>query len=285
MFFTVSLSQSATVEVRVNYSPSDGTAIADLDYFASSGTLVFAPGQKQLRIPVSFRNDSVPEADETFFMNLSRPFNASIARARGVATIVDDDTVGAMELIPPESSLAPGERVVLTLRWVHPVGWRSLDTVDLRLVDGDETVLWVRFDEAANTLALCTTNDECLPGETPGGSGELRAEAATLFLDESQVMGSGPTGPSVDLVYTIGVEPSLSGRELLVEAAAADDDGERQDFAQVGTLMVEGASASPESGGGGGGCTVAPAGGGGLWLSLLAVWLGLARRLVSAMRR
>lgn len=167
---------------------------------------------------------------------------------------------------------------------MHPVGWRGLDTVDLRLVDGDETILWVRFDEAANTFALCTTNDECLPGEAPGGSGELQAESATLFLDESEVMGSGPTGPSVDLVYAFGVEPSLSGRELLVEAAAADDDGERQDFAQVGTLMVESDPSSSGSGGGGG-CAVVPAGVGGLWLSLLAMGLGLARMLRSAMRR
>jgi hypothetical protein len=96
MFFTVTLSQSSAVEVRVDYFPSDGTAIADLDYFASSGTLVFAPGQTQLRIPVSFRNDSLRESDETFFMNLVRPFNATIARAKGIATIVDDDTVGSM---------------------------------------------------------------------------------------------------------------------------------------------------------------------------------------------
>ena len=169
IFFTVTLSQAANVEVRVNYFPSDGTAIADLDYFASQGTLVFTPGQTQQRIFVSFRDDSLPEKDETFFMNLTAPFNAAIGRGRGVATIVDDDTVGAMELIPPESSVAAGERHVLTLRWVHPVGWRGLDRVDLRLVDDEETILWVRFHEAANALALCEADDDCQPGAFGGG--------------------------------------------------------------------------------------------------------------------
>ena len=35
--------------------------------------------------------DTLFEPDETFFVNLSNPTNAAIARAQGVGTIVNDD--------------------------------------------------------------------------------------------------------------------------------------------------------------------------------------------------
>lgn len=281
-FLTVTLSQAASVEVRVDYFTMDGTAIGELDYFPTSGTLVFAPGQTQQRIFVALRNDTAVEPEETFTVGLIRPFNASIARAVGTVTIVDDDTVGTMELVPEESSVDAGDVIALTLRWVHPVGWRGLDTIDLRLMDDADIALWVRFAEAAGTFALCNADDDCLPGIPSGGDEVLRAAAASLRLDGSEARGSGPTGPSVELRYSIGIEPALSGRELRVEAAATDDDGVRQHFAQIGTVMVVGNA--PEQSTAGGGCTVAPAPArgaakGNCWLALLALaLLSTARR-------
>lgn len=240
--FRVTLSGPRTVEVRVNYSTSDGTALSESDYSFSGGTLTFAPGVTSQTFSVTVINDTRVEPNETFFATLTSPFNAVIAKPKGTDTIIDNDgAVGTTALVPPESSVPAGVRTSLTLTWTHPVSWRDLDTVDLRLEDGDQVVLWVRFDQAQNTFSLCSTNDECGSGVAPETNQELRATSATLFLQGSHVQGSGPTGPSVDLTYAFSVDPTLAGRTLRIEAAATDDSGDSQDFLEVGTLTVNAA--------------------------------------------
>jgi Calx-beta domain-containing protein len=77
--------------VMVNYATADGTAVAGSDYVATSGTLTFAPGTTTQNITVLVNGDVVAEPNETFFVNLSSPVNATIADAQGVGTILNDD--------------------------------------------------------------------------------------------------------------------------------------------------------------------------------------------------
>lgn len=91
--FTVTLSQATTSKVSVRFATANGTAIAGRtgDYTATSGTLTFNPGETSKTIAVAVRNDAVVEADETFFVDLSRASGATIAVGRGTGTIVNDD--------------------------------------------------------------------------------------------------------------------------------------------------------------------------------------------------
>ncbi|KRA45202.1 putative Ig domain-containing protein [Pseudoxanthomonas sp. Root630] len=89
--FTVTLSAASGQAVTVNYATADGTAIAPADYTASSGTLSFAPGATTQTITVLVNGELVPEANETFFVNLSAAANATIADSQGVGTITNDD--------------------------------------------------------------------------------------------------------------------------------------------------------------------------------------------------
>src|SRR5205823_766478 len=50
--FTVSLSAAYDQAVTVNFATADGTAIAGVDYVATSGTLTFAPGEMTKTITV-----------------------------------------------------------------------------------------------------------------------------------------------------------------------------------------------------------------------------------------
>jgi len=86
------LSQPNSQTVAVSFSTADGTAKAPDDYQGTSGTITFAPGQTMQQVSIWIATDQVPEANEAFTVNLFNPVNASIARATGVATIVDDDT-------------------------------------------------------------------------------------------------------------------------------------------------------------------------------------------------
>ncbi len=89
--FTITLSSSAKQEIRVDYSSSDGTALAESDYVRASGTLVFPAGVTSQTLSVLINGDIINEPDETFFVELTNPRLASVARNKAQATILNDD--------------------------------------------------------------------------------------------------------------------------------------------------------------------------------------------------
>ena len=89
--FTVTLGAASGQTVSVNYASADGTATAPADYTSTSGTLTFTPGQTTNTITVPVVGETVPEANETFFVNLSGAVNSTIADNQGVGSITNDD--------------------------------------------------------------------------------------------------------------------------------------------------------------------------------------------------
>jgi hypothetical protein len=98
--FNVTVSPAPTVVTTVQYATADNTATAPADYTSTSGTLTFNPGVTTLSIAVAINNDNIFElgaalsGEETFFVNLTNPTNASISDAQGVGTIHDDEPAG-----------------------------------------------------------------------------------------------------------------------------------------------------------------------------------------------
>jgi hypothetical protein len=90
MVFTVTLSSPGATTVTVNYQTLTGTA-SSRDFQATSGTLRFAPGETTKTVTVSVIGDLVKENNETFAVRLSAATNATILKADGVGTIIDDD--------------------------------------------------------------------------------------------------------------------------------------------------------------------------------------------------
>jgi large repetitive protein len=89
--FTVTLSAASGQTVGVNYATADGTATQPADYTSTTGALTFTPGQTTRTITVPVIGETVPEANETFFVNLSGATNATIADNQGLGTITNDD--------------------------------------------------------------------------------------------------------------------------------------------------------------------------------------------------
>jgi Calx-beta domain-containing protein/beta-propeller repeat-containing protein len=89
--FKVRLSSASSAPVRVDYSTQNYTAAAGPDYIAGNGTLTFNSGVTLNSIVVTVRGDTLYEAPEQFFVNLTNPVNASIGRAQGVCTILDNE--------------------------------------------------------------------------------------------------------------------------------------------------------------------------------------------------
>ncbi len=76
--------------VIINYSASNGTAIAGADFNVTAGTLTFPPNTISRPLPISIINDGLVELNETFSIHLSTVTNAVINNA-GTVTILDND--------------------------------------------------------------------------------------------------------------------------------------------------------------------------------------------------
>jgi large repetitive protein len=90
--FTVSVSGSPLSTVTVDWATGGGTAAAVADYAPANGTVSFAPGVTTRTVTVQVVGNTIPESNETFFVNLSNPSpNAYIGDGQGVGTIANDD--------------------------------------------------------------------------------------------------------------------------------------------------------------------------------------------------
>ena len=102
--FTVTLANPSGTSVSVNYATANGSAQSSQDYTSTSGSLSFSGSTTSRTVSVVIQGDTVDETDETFFVNLSSPSNATLGDGQGLGTIRDDDG----------RSTPPGSTVVLT---------------------------------------------------------------------------------------------------------------------------------------------------------------------------
>lgn len=97
--FTVGLSGASSEAVSVQYATADGTAASPDDYAAvAPTTLIFTPGETSKTLSIEVKGDAVFELDETFFVNLIDPANASLADPQGRATIINDEPLPAISI-------------------------------------------------------------------------------------------------------------------------------------------------------------------------------------------
>ena len=150
--FTVSLSASSTNPVTVGYATANGSATAGSDYVATSGTLTFNPGTTALTITVTVNGDTVVEPDETFFVNLTNPTNATLAKGQGQGTILNDDTAP-----PPPGSITvvnPNGRENWKIGQSRQIQWTSSGVTGAVRIDLARN--GTNFTEA---IAASTVND------------------------------------------------------------------------------------------------------------------------------
>src|SRR5437016_1181433 len=158
--FTVSLSSASFQTITVNYATADGTAtVADGDYVAASGTVTFLPGVTSQPVAVTVNGDTKFEPNETFFVNLSNPVNATISDNQGVGTIVNDDgqpTISISDVSQNEGNAGP---TVFTFTVSLSSASFQTITVDFATAAGPATALDGDYVAASGTVTF-------LPGVT-----------------------------------------------------------------------------------------------------------------------
>jgi hypothetical protein len=89
---TVNRVNGSNGEVFVNFSSSDGTATASVDYQSINGALTFADGVTSQTVEVMLLDDSTYEGDETFTVSLSNvQGNATLGSISTVQVIIEEN--------------------------------------------------------------------------------------------------------------------------------------------------------------------------------------------------
>ena len=159
--FNVQLSQSSSQPVTVKYATADGTATAGSDYTATSNTLTFAPGETKKTVSVSVKGDTVVEPNETFRVNLTTPTNATLSKAQGVGTIVNDDLASVLpQLSINDVSLTEGNSGTKNAVFTVNLSSASTQTVKVNYATANGTaVAGSDYTATSNTVTFA-------PGQT-----------------------------------------------------------------------------------------------------------------------
>ncbi len=141
--FTVNLSNPSSQIITVDYATTDNTAtVEDNDYFGTSGTLTFAPGETSQDITVLVKGDTTVELAtgtiETFLINLADAVNATIDtnNSQGLGAIVDDDAVSIFAINDVTQAETNSDTTQFVFTVTRSQKTTEEVTVDYEIVDG-----------------------------------------------------------------------------------------------------------------------------------------------------
>jgi predicted extracellular nuclease len=248
--FTVTLTQPAAENVTVNYTTSDLTATAGVDYVAASGTLTFIPGDQSETITINVNGDTFFEANEQFNVTLSNPsVNANIADATGIGTINNDDAVAVINI--QDASVTEGNAGTATLTFNVTLDTPTLAPVTVNYatsngtatagsdyVAASGTVTFVPGDQA-ETITITVNGDTGFePNETltvtlssPSANASINDGTATgtinnddtgsVVLNASMVIN--PPSPEVGQQFTKTITVANAGPDSATNVTVTDD--------------------------------------------------------------
>jgi hypothetical protein len=109
----VDLSEPAGAPVTFDLYTGPGTASAGSDYTPTAAVgLSIAAGNTSLTVPVDVVGDSVPEADESFTLNIDNAAGASVGDGQGQVVIANDDLP---QLVIGDASVVEGASGQVTI--------------------------------------------------------------------------------------------------------------------------------------------------------------------------
>lgn len=201
--FTVTLAPSSGLTTTVAYSTVDLSAVAGVNYTATSGTLTFAPGQTTQTISVPILDDLKVDPTLQFGVVLSSPSNATLARTEGVGSILDTD---ALVVTNTSDSGSGSLRDVITRANAHS----GPDTITFAIPGMDVHVINVRSALPAITDPV-TIDGESQPGYTGTPLVEIDGGGAGTAVDGLAITGGNSTVRGLSIVGFGGSGISMTG--------------------------------------------------------------------------
>ena len=209
--FTVTANIESSGTMTVDYETADDSATTGDDYTSTSGTLTFLADQRTATIEVTVIDDSDPEADETFAVNLSNAQGATIEDDEGVGTIRDDDGTSPPPTTP---SLRIGDATV------DEGGGPAVFTVTASAESSG--TMTVDYETAADS-ATAGSDYQSTSGTLTIGAGELSATFEVPVIDDSD--------PEADETFAVNLSNAQG-------ATIEDDEG-------VGTIRDDDGTSPP----------------------------------------
>ncbi|HEX8494639.1 MAG TPA: DUF4394 domain-containing protein [Pyrinomonadaceae bacterium] len=196
--FTVTLSSPSGQVVKVNYQTANGTAFATVDYVPASGTLTFNPGDTSENITVLVQGDTLDAPDETFFVNLSNPVNATIADGQGLGTILNDDATGTNEAAPPHAFAVTTANQLLSFNVAEP--GIILSRTPITGLSNGEVVLGLDFRPATGQLYGYTNYNRLVNINTASGAATFVASLNAVLQGNEYGVDFNPTNDRLRIV-------------------------------------------------------------------------------------
>ncbi len=91
---TLNLSEATIRPVTMNFATADGTAVNGTNYIGDSGVVTFPAGSTTQTISIPIHGTNLAQPNLSFFINLTDPANATVARSQVVVLITARDTDG-----------------------------------------------------------------------------------------------------------------------------------------------------------------------------------------------
>ncbi|GEM_PF-1092979 len=224
--FNVTLSETSTEAIAVDFTTVDGSATAGKDYTATNGTLNFAAGETTKQVTVSVTGENRLEIDENFFVNLSNATNAEISDAQGIGTIRNDDEIQINPGNVDENS--PEGTVVGLLSATDPEDTDDPFTFDLiNDAGGRFKIVGNELQVANGDLLDFETNQihtiEVQARDSQYNSGELESQEFTININDVN------EGPSFGAVFTI--EENSPEGTFVTQLSATDPENDTLTYA------------------------------------------------------
>jgi hypothetical protein len=127
--------------------------------------------------------------------------------------------VGLFKLSPRTLTARAGRPAGWRLAWTHPVDWKRLDQVVLRLESRGKPVGRVVLDQETRRLHAAGPALRLVRGRSAVSSGQAGGKKVTARL-------------------VLRIAKRYTGRTLVAKLAASDDDGNRQGFRKAGRVRV-----------------------------------------------
>ena len=156
-------------------------------------------------------------------------------QSASVAFAVKTAAVGVAELAVETGAFGRSvvdETTVFNLGWTHTSQpWRAMNEMDLRLVDDEKVVLWVRYQETRDesdsdisTLILLDADGAPAGQGRFGAAQVLENDTVRLDLAQATFQGSGPTGSNVRVrIPVIFKDAAVQNDSYTIELYGVDD--------------------------------------------------------------
>ena len=225
--FTVSLSVPSGQLVSVAYATTDGTATQSANYTATSGTLIFAPGETSKQVAVAVKG-VLAQPTVAFTLNLSSAVNASLAQAVATGTIVTTSTPtptptpAPLAIVTTTREGAGSLRAAINLANAHPgtTVTFNIPPTDRGLSNG----VWTLTPHAP--LPAITADGTVIDGTTQPVRGVGHGGAPTIALN-GVLAGPNAAGLEVDRAHCVIQGLTINGfggGGILITGTAAQHD-------------------------------------------------------------